>query len=76
MTDEKEKSRTEEMFSERAEEFRSRVRGLFPPEFRQHALAARKEFLLAVRSLIDARIESLEKAEKSTGRKATRIHVD
>ncbi len=34
---------------------------LVPGEAKEHLLAARKELLLAVRSLIDARIASMEK---------------
>jgi hypothetical protein len=76
MNEEKEKTRAEETISGKAEEFRAMVRGIFPPEFRRHALAARKEILLAVRSLIDARVESLERAEKASEKKATKIRVE
>ena len=41
-------------------EYRERLGSLFPPEFRQHVRAARREFWLAVRSLVDARLEALE----------------
>jgi hypothetical protein len=34
-----------------------------PPEFAKHGRAARKEMLLAIRSLIDSAIERTEKAE-------------
>ncbi len=48
-----------------------------PDEFKTHRRAAQREMLLAWRSLLDARIEKLEKAgkEKSTPR-ATRIKVE
>ncbi len=75
---EKSRSKTEERLSEQAEELRATVRGFFPSEFRQHMLASRKEFLLAVRSLIDSRIESLDRAEEraSKSKKSTRIPVE
>ena len=44
-----------------------------PSAFRQHVRAARKEMLLAVRSVIDAAIERLEEQPK---KKATKIKVD
>jgi hypothetical protein len=50
---------------------------MFPEEFRTHRRAAQREMLLAWRSLIDVRIEKLEKAEKEkTVTKATRIKVE
>ena len=50
---------------------------MFPEEFRTHRRAAQREMLLAWRSLIDARIEKLEKTEKDkTTAKATRIKVE
>lgn len=49
----------------------------FPAEFHTHRRAAQKEMLLAWRSLIDARIEKLEKAEKEKSvPKATKIKVE
>ncbi len=48
-----------------------------PAEFHTHRRAAQKEMLLAWRSLIDARIEKLEQAEKEKNApKATRIKVE
>jgi hypothetical protein len=50
------------------EEFRKSVAALLPslpPEFTEHRRAARREMLLAIRSLIDSAIERVEK-EKST----------
>jgi hypothetical protein len=50
---------------------------MFPAEFRTHRRAAQREMLLTWRSLIDARIEKLDKAEKDkTAAKATRIKVE
>jgi hypothetical protein len=48
------------------EELRRTVAQLMPsvpPEFAKHGRAARKEMLLAIRSLIDSAIERTEKAE-------------
>ncbi len=48
-----------------------------PADFHTHRRAAQKEMLLAWRSLIDARIEKLEKAEKTkSAPKATKIKVE
>src|SRR3972149_5745312 len=45
---------------------RDRVCAMFelPEDFKTHVLAARREILLAVRSLIDARLATLDQAEK------------
>lgn len=40
-------------------------KSLIPPEFWEHGRAARRETLLAVRSLVDVAIEHLEKKEDS-----------
>lgn len=49
----------------------------FPEEFRTHRRAAQREMLLAWRSLLDARIEKLEQAEKEkSAPKATKIKVE
>jgi hypothetical protein len=50
-----------------------RRRGLLPEEFHNHMRAARKETLLAVRSLLDTIIES---EEKPRPKKATKIKVE
>ncbi len=44
------------------EEFRKGVEGLFPPEFVNRNRRARKEFLLAARSLIDHALERIEES--------------
>ncbi len=50
---------------------------MFPEEFRTHRRAARREMLLAWRSLIDARIAKLDEEEKGkTTPQATRIKVE
>lgn len=47
-----------------------------PEDFWQHARAARKEELLALRSLLDARISQLEEDEqRRSERKTTKIPV-
>lgn len=72
--------RTEEEFvfkdwlSEGIEGFRAECRrGFLPEEFHQHIRAARKEMLLAVRSLVDVAIESIEEKPK---KKATKIKIE
>jgi hypothetical protein len=49
---------------------------LVPGKAKEHLLAARKELLLAVRSLIDARIESLEKKAETKPGPRKKIRVD
>ena len=46
-----------------------------PEDTRGHLRAARKETLLAIRSLIDRAIERDEEAEKGKGKKRTKIEV-
>jgi hypothetical protein len=50
--------------------------GLLPGEFGEHMRTARKEFLMAFRSLFDAAIEGADKATGSARRKATKIKVE
>ncbi|GMR11222.1 MAG: hypothetical protein BMS9Abin28_2049 [Anaerolineae bacterium] len=47
------------------DEFRHGMEGLFPPEFVDHNRRARKEFLLAARSLIDHALERMEEASEA-----------
>ena len=47
-----------------------------PEEFLQHTQAARREMLLAMRSLIDAAIERAEGKEGKPKKKATKIKVE
>ena len=42
------------------EEFGKSVEGLFPPEFLNRRRAARKEMLLAIRSVIDHALDRIE----------------
>jgi hypothetical protein len=47
----------------------------FPPQAQQHLIKAKKEVLLALRSLIDARLESLDKrgAQRTEPKKKIKI---
>lgn len=47
-----------------------------PQGARRHVLAAQKELLLALRSLLDAAIEEEEAAEGRQRRRATRVPVE
>ncbi|MEM1578445.1 MAG: hypothetical protein QXN34_00910 [Archaeoglobaceae archaeon] len=49
---------------------------LFPPEFTEHALKAYKEFLIALRSLIDAQIDKIEEMEKKEKKEIKKIEVE
>ncbi len=44
--------------------------------FQEHLNNSRVEFLKAIRSLVDERIERMEKEEGEGGRKATKIEVE
>lgn len=55
-----------EHFKAAGEELRKSFESMFPPGFVEHRRAARREMLLAVRSLIDAAIEHTEKQAKET----------
>jgi len=50
--------------------------GLLPDAFGEHMRSARKELLMAFRSLFDAAIEGTDKASASARRKATKIKVE
>jgi hypothetical protein len=52
---------------------KARRRHVLPEQFKEHTRAARKEMLLAVRSLLDAAIEEEEEAEAP--KKAAKIEV-
>ncbi len=61
--------------------FRKEMKGrrvdVWPEDFNLHRRAARREMLLAWRSLIDARIAKLDEEEKErTAPQATRIKVE
>ncbi len=58
-------------------EMKERRVDLFPEEFHTHRRAARREMLLAWRSLIDARIARMdEEAQGKAAPQATRIKVE
>ncbi len=58
-------------------EMKGRQMDILPGEFHQHRRAAQREMLLAWRSLIDARIEKLENADKEkSAPQVTRIKVE
>ena len=72
-----ERHREEASLEDLAEAYFERARGMVPEEFIFHLRAARKELLLAARSLIDARIEKLEEAEqRRAGRRPTRVRIE
>jgi hypothetical protein len=48
----------------------------FSPEARGHVLEARKETLLALRSIVDAALERLEEKEGAGRRRRRRIQVE
>jgi hypothetical protein len=69
----------EDWLAEGIKGFRASCKKLSPhltDEFRQHTKAARREMLLAMRSLIDAAIEYVEEKEEKTKKKATKIEVE
>jgi hypothetical protein len=47
-------------------EFRASLKSVLPPQFFRHGRKARKEMLLAWRSLIDAALEHLEEKEEAS----------
>ena len=51
-----------------------KFRGL-PDSTRQHLLAARKEILLALRSMLDRAIEKTEESKETKRKKRTKIEV-
>ncbi len=49
---------------------------LVPEKTLDHLINAKKEFLLALRSMIDFKIESLEKRERGKGTKGRKIRIE
>ena len=49
---------------------------LLPDEFFQHTRTARREMLLAMRSLVDTAIEYVEEKEEKTKKKTSKIKVE
>lgn len=56
-------------------DFRASLRSFLPEEFWEHRRAARREMLLAMRSLIDAAIERIEEEEAPERKRAEKIEV-
>jgi hypothetical protein len=56
---------TREHLRSARKEMRESWEALFPPEFIAHRRAARREFLLAARTLIDHALERIEAREKA-----------
>jgi hypothetical protein len=70
-----------ERFRERVEEqvgeAREQLSGIIPPDFGEHFRVARREFWLAIRSLVDARLDSIEDEAKPKPRRPSgRIDID
>lgn len=55
--------------------YRMNPLNLLPTETRGHVVAAQKEMLLAVRSLVDEAIKCVEESEKPRTKKRTKIEV-
>lgn len=49
---------------------------LFPSEFVEHTLKAYKEFLIALRSLIDAQLRKIEELEKKEKKEIKKIEIE
>lgn len=56
---------TREHLKAAGDEFRNSMEALFPPEFLDHRRRARKEFLLAARSLVDHALKRMEEANEA-----------
>lgn len=53
--------------------FRAEACGMLPDDFKRHSRAASREMLLAIRSLIDVAIESLEEEERPKPAKEIKV---
>ena len=81
MSDHDEQKSDAERFRERVEEqvgeVREQLSGIVPPDFANHFRAARREFWLAVRSLVDARLDSIEdEAKPKAQQQRGKIDID
>jgi hypothetical protein len=81
MSEEKKELTWEDHLADAIKSFRKEMKDwrsdFLPDEFHTHRRAAQREMLLAWRSLIDAKIEKLEKTDKEeSAPKATRIQVE
>jgi len=69
-----------EVEHESGEEFVLRFRphriGWLPEETRSHLFGARREMLLALRSLIDRAIERVDEKEKAEGKGRSKIEIE
>jgi hypothetical protein len=69
--------RFREQVEERMGEAREQLSGMIPPDFVEHFRSARREFWLAIRSLVDARLDSIEEeAKPKQSRPSGRIDID
>ena len=69
--------RFRETVEEQMGQAREQLSGLIPPDFSEHFRAARREFWLAIRSLVDARLDSIEdEAKPKEPRQSGRIDID
>jgi hypothetical protein len=72
-----EAERIRERVEEQMGQARDQLSGLIPPDFAEHFRVARREFWLAVRSLVDARLDSIEdEAKPKQPRQSGRIDID
>lgn len=55
---------TRQHFRAAREEFHKSIEGMLPPQFAEHRRNARKEMLLAWRSMIDSTLERMEERKK------------
>jgi hypothetical protein len=55
---------TRQHFHAAREEFHKSIEGILPPEFAEHRRKARREMLLAWRSMIDATLKRMEEPRK------------
>ena len=55
---------TRQHFKAAREEMRKSIQGMLPPGFMEHRRNARKEMLLAWRSMIDASLERMDEHKK------------
>ena len=66
-----------ELLAEFSRTLHESLGGVLPDDFWRHARSARKEHLLAMRSLLDARITQLEQQEsQEQERTATKISIE
>ena len=81
MSDHDEQKSDAERFREQVDgkmgEAREQLNQLIPPGFPEHFRAARREFWLAVRSLVDARLDSIEdEAKPKAQQQRGKIDID